>query len=114
MNRLIERNYRRLNVVGIVLFVGSLTISFTPFLEFFPGIAPNGYEAFFWIAMGYAVFSYSIVLLFVINFSRSRLNNNDGGSEKTPSSNWWTNIKILVTSIVCWFVLLMLFWSLAD
>jgi hypothetical protein len=114
MNRLIERNYRRLNIFGIVLFVGSLTVCFTPFLEFFPGIAPNGYEVLFYLVIGYAVFSYSIVLLFVINFSRSRVINNDGGLEKSPTSNWFTNIKIFGTSIFCWVVLLMLFWSFSD
>ncbi len=63
--------YSWLNYLGVFLLVGSSTIIFTPFLELFPSIAPNGYEALIWIAWGIGIFIFSIILLIVTNVLKS-------------------------------------------
>ena len=59
------------NYLGVFLLVGSSTIIFTPFLELFPNIAPNGYEALYWIAWGIGIFIFSIIILIVTNVLKS-------------------------------------------
>ena len=63
-------NIGGLNYFGLFLLFSSSSIIFTPLLENFPNLAPNGWEILIWLAWGYAVFAFSIILLIVNNVFR--------------------------------------------
>ena len=59
-----------LNYFGLFLLFSSSSIIFTPMLEHFPNLAPTGWEVLIWLAWGYAIFAFSIILLIVNNVFR--------------------------------------------
>ena len=65
-----QGNRRGMNYFGSFLLCSSSSIIFTPLLENFPSLAPNGWEILIWLALGYAIFAYSIILLIVNNVFR--------------------------------------------
>ena len=86
---------RGLNYFGLFLLFSSSSIIFTPLLENFPGLAPNGWEILIWLAWGYAIFAYSIILLIVNNVFRFLENQRADRSPSKPTRNWLRNIKTL-------------------
>ena len=63
-------NIGGLNYFGLFLLFSSSSIIFTPLLENFPNLATNGWEVLIWLAWGYAIFAFSIILLIVNNVFR--------------------------------------------
>ena len=68
--RLRTTNRNGLNYFALFLLFSSSSIIFTPMLEHFPNLAPNGWEVLIWLAWGYAIFAFSIILLIVNNVFR--------------------------------------------
>ena len=110
--RLRKANRRGLNYFGLFLLFSSSSIIFTPLLENFPSLAPNGWEILIWLAWGYAIFAYSIILLIVNNVFRFLENQRAHRSTPKPTRNWLRNLKTLGTSLLLWFALLILLWNL--
>ena len=103
---------RGLNYFAFFLLFSSSSIIFTPLLENFPNLAPNGWEILIWLAWGYAIFSYSIILLIVNNVFRFLENRRSNLSPSPPSRNWLKNLKTLGMSLLLWFALLIILWSI--
>jgi hypothetical protein len=110
--RLRKANRRGLNYIGLFLLFSSSSIIFTPLLENFPSLAPNGWEILIWLAWGYAIFAYSIILLIVNNVFRFLENKRTDRSPSQPTRNWLRNLKTLGMSLLLWFALLILLWNL--
>jgi hypothetical protein len=106
-------NRKGLNYFGLFLFFSSSSIIFTPLLENFPSLAPNGWEILIWLAWGYAIFAYSIILLIVNNVFRFLENKRTDRSPSQPTRNWLRNLKTLGTSLLLWFALLLILWNLS-
>jgi hypothetical protein len=104
-------NRRGLNYVGLFLLFSSASFIFTPLLENFPSLAPNGWEILIWLAWGYAVFAYSIVLLIVNNVFRFLENSRADGSTSHPTRHWLKNLKTLAISFLLWFALIIVVWT---
>jgi hypothetical protein len=109
-----KANRTGLNYFGLILLFSSSSVIFTPLLENFPSLAPNGWEILIWLAWGYAIFAYSIVLLFVNNVFRFLENRRADGSASHPSRNWLRNLKTLGTSLLVWVALILILWTLVD
>ena len=107
-----KANRRGLNYFGLLLLFSSSSIIFTPLLENFPGLAPNGWEILIWLAWGYAIFTYSIILLIVNNVFRFLENQRADRAPSKPTRNWLRNLKTLGTSLLLWFALLIILWNL--
>ena len=107
-----KANRRGLNYFGLLLLLSSSSIIFTPMLEHFPSLAPNGWEILIWLAWGYAIFTYSIILLIVNNVFRFLENQRADRSTSEPTRNWLRNLKTLGTSLLLWFALLIILWNL--
>ncbi len=105
-------NRKGLNYFGLFLFFSSSSIIFTPLLENFPSLAPNGWEILIWLAWGYAIFAYSIILLIVNNVFRFLEKQRADGFPSQPTRNWLRNLKTLGTSLLLWFALLLILWNL--
>jgi hypothetical protein len=110
--RLRKANRRGLNYFGLFLLFSSSSIIFTPLLENFPSLAPNGWEILIWLAWGYAIFAYSIILLIVNNVFRFLENKRTDRSPSQPTRNWLRNLKTLGMSLLLWFGFLMILWNL--
>ena len=66
-----KRHYAGLNYFGAFLLIASSSIIFTPLLENFQNeCCPNGWEVLIWLAWGYAIFSFAIILLITTNVIR--------------------------------------------
>ena len=107
-----KANRRGLNYFGLFLLFSSSSIIFTPLLENFPSLATNGWEILIWLAWGYAIFTYSIILLIVNNVFRFLENQRADRSTSEPTRNWLRNLKTLGTSLLLWFALLIILWNL--
>ena len=105
-------NRRGMNYFGLFLLFSSSSIIFTPFLENYPSLAPNGWEILIWLAWGYAIFAYSIILLIVNNVFRFLENQRADGSPSQPTRTWLRNLKTLGTSLLLWFAFLIILWNL--
>mgnify|MGYP007042151277 CR=1 FL=1 len=103
---------RGMNYFGFFLLFCSSSVIFTPLLEHFPGVAPNGWEIFIWLAWGYAIFVYSIILLFVNNVFRFLENQRVNLSTSPPNRNWLKNLKTLGVSLLLWFALIIILWNI--
>ena len=110
--RLRKANRRGLNYFGLFLLFSSSSIIFTPLLENFPSLAPNGWEILIWLAWGYAIFTYAIILLIVNNVFQFLGNQSADWSPSQPTRNWLRNLKTLGMSLLLWFALLILLWNL--
>ena len=106
-----KANRRGLNYVGLFLLVSSSSVIFTPLLENFPSLAPNGWEILIWLAWGYAIFAYSIILLIVNNVFRFLEKERADSSTSKQTRKWLRNLKTLGTSFLLWFVLLIILWN---
>jgi hypothetical protein len=106
-------NYARLNYFGLFLLVSSSSIIFTPLLESFPNLAPNGWEILIWLAWGYAIFTFSIIFLITTNVFGFLENQRADSSTSHPPRNWVKNLKILGTSLLLWFALILLLMALS-
>ena len=99
-----KANGRGLNCFGLLLLISSSSILFTPLLENFPSIAPNGWEILIWLAWGYAIFAYSIILLIVNNvfrfLERKKANLSPSPAESTLAQKS-QNPRNEFTSLVC-------------
>lgn len=104
-------NRKGMNYFGLFLLFSSSSVIFTPLLENFPGLAPNGWEILIWLAWGYAIFTYSIILLIVNNVFRFLENQRADRSPSQPTRNWLRNLKTLGTSLLLWFALLVILWN---
>ena len=109
--RLRKANRRGLNYFGLFLLFSSSSIIFTPLLENFPSLAPNGWEILIWLAWGYAVFAYSIVLLIVNNVFRFLENSRADMSTSHPTRHWLKNLKTLAISFLLCFALIIVVWT---
>jgi hypothetical protein len=105
-------NIGGLNYFGLFLLFSSSSIIFTPLLESFPNLAPNGWEALIWLAWGYAIFAFSIILLIVNNVFRFLENQRADRSTSHPTRNWRKNLKTLGTILLLWFALIIILWTL--
>ena len=105
-------NIGGLNYFGLFLLFSSSSIIFTPLLEFFPNLAPNGWEALIWLVWGYAIFTFSIILLIVNNVFRFLENQRADRSTSHPTRNWRKNLKTLGTSLLLWFALIIILSTL--
>ena len=105
-------NIGSLNYFGLFLLFSSSSIIFTPLLESFPNLAPNGWEIFIWLAWGYAIFTFSIILLIVNNVFRFLKNKRADRSTSHPNRNWLKNLKIPGTSLLLWLALIIILWTL--
>jgi len=103
-----KANRRGMNYCGLFLLFSSSSIIFTPLLENFPSVAPNGWEILIWLAGGYAMFTFSIILLIVNNVFRFLENQKSDGSPSHPTRNWLKNFKTLGTSLLLWFALIII------
>ena len=103
---------RGMNYFGLFLLFSSSSVIFTPLLENFPSLAPNGWEILIWIAGGYAIFAYAIILLIVNNVFQFLGNQRADWSTSQPTRNWVRNLKILGMSLLLWFALLTILWNL--
>ena len=101
-----------LNYFGLFLLFSSASIIFTPMLEHFPNLAPNGWEVLIWLAWGYATFAFSIILLIVNNVFRFIENQRADRPTSHPNRNWLKNLKILGTSLLLWLILIIILWTL--
>ena len=130
--RLKQSNRKGMNYFGLLLFFSSSSIIFTPLLENFPSIAPNGWEILIWLAWGYAILAYSIILLIVNNvlrfienqredlspFSTKRNwlsdleNQGENTSPLPPNRNWLKNLNTLGMSLLLWFALIIVLWTI--
>jgi hypothetical protein len=104
-------NRRGLNYLGLFLLFSSASFIFTPLLENFPSLAPNGWEILIWLAWGYAVFAYSIVLLIVNNVFRFLENSRADMSTSHPTRHLFKNLKTLAISFLLWFALIIVVWT---
>jgi hypothetical protein len=107
-----KANRRGMNYFGLFLLFSSSSIIFTPLLENFPSIAPNGWEILIWLALGYAIFVYSIILLIVNNVFRFLENQRVNRSTSPPNQNWLNNLKTLGVSLLLWFALIIILWNI--
>ena len=107
-----KANRRGMNYFGLFLLFSSSSIIFTPLLENFPSIAPNGWEILIWLALGYAIFVYSIILLIVNNVFRFLENQRVNLSTSPPNRNWLKNLKTLGVSLLLWFALIIILWNI--
>ena len=109
--RLRTTNRNGLNYFALFLLFSSSSIIFTPLLENFPSLAPNGWEILIWLAWGYAIFSFSIILLIVdkvfgfLEYQRTEW------STSHPARHWLKNLKTLGTSLLLWFGLIIISWT---
>ena len=102
-----------LNYFALFLLFSSSSIIFTPLLENFPGLAPNGWEILIWLAWGYAIFFFSIILLIVNKVFGSPENQRTESSPSHPTRHWLKNLKILGTSLLLLFGLIIIIWTFA-
>jgi uncharacterized membrane protein len=110
-----KRHYAGLNYFGVFLLISSSSIIFTPLLENFQNeCCPNGWEVLIWLALGYAIFSFAIILLITTNVVRFLEKKRADESESHATRNWVKNFKILGTSLLLWFTLIIMFWTLFD
>ena len=107
-----KADIRGMNYFGFFLLFSSSSVIFTPLLEHFPGVAPNGWEILIWLALWYAIFAYSIILLIVNNVFRFLENKRTDRSPSQPTRNWLRNLKTLGMSLLLWFGFLMILWNL--
>ena len=107
-----KANRTGLNYFGLILLFSSSSVIFTPLLEHFPGVAPNGWEILIWLAWGYAIFTYAIILLIVNNVFQFLGNQSADWSASQPTRNWLRNLKTLGMSLLLWFGFLMILWNL--
>ena len=103
---------RGMNYFGLFLLFSSSSVIFTPLLENFPSIAPNGWEILIWLAWGYAIFAYSIILLIVNNVFRFLENQRVNLSTSPPNRNWLKHLKTLGVSLLLWFALIIILWNI--
>ena len=103
---------RGMNYFGFSLLFCSSSVIFTPLLEHFPGVAPNGWEIWIWLAWGFAIFTYAIILLIVNNVFQFLGNQSADWSASQPTRNWLRNLKTLGMSLLLWFGFLMILWNL--
>lgn len=110
-----KRHYAGLNYFGAFLLIASSSIIFTPLLESFQDeCCPNGWEVLIWLAWGYAIFTFAIILLITTNVIRFLENKRANESGIHATRNWVKNFKILGTSLVLWFTLIIIFWTLFE
>jgi len=109
--RLRKANRKGLNYFGLFLLLSSSSVIFTPLLENFPSLAPNGWEILMWLALGYAIFLYSIILLIVNNLFRFLENQRANPSPLPLNRNWLKNLKTLGVSLLLWFGLIVILWN---
>ena len=107
-----QGNRRGMNYFGSFLLCSSSSIIFTPLLENFPSLAPNGWEILIWLALGYAIFAYSIILLIVNNVFRFLENKRLDLSPSPTTRNWVKNLKTLGLSLLLWFALIIVLWNI--
>ena len=107
-----QANRKGMNYFGLFLLFSSSSIIFTPLLENFPSIAPNGWEILIWLAWGYAIFAYSIILLIVNNVFRFLENKRSNLSPSPQNRNWIKNLKTLGLSLLLWFALIIVLWNI--
>tara|TARA_B100001173_G_scaffold286107_1_gene273537 strand:- start:31 stop:396 length:366 start_codon:yes stop_codon:yes gene_type:complete len=107
-------NIGGLNYFGLFLLFSSSSIIFTPLLENFPNLATNGWEVLIWLAWGYAIFAFSIILLIVNNVFRFLENQRTDRPPSHPNRNWLKNLKIIGTSLLLWFALIIILWTLPE
>jgi len=100
-----------LNYFGVFLLFSSSLIIFTPFMEQFPGVAPNGWEILIWLAWGYAVFAYSIFFLFVTNLFKFIEEKKEDSNTSPPVRYWVKNLKIMGLSFLIWIASIIIFWN---
>ena len=108
----IKASGKGLNYLGSFLLISSSSIIFTPLLENFPGLAPNGWEILVWILWGIAIFAYAVILLIVNNVFRFLENQSADRSTSQPTRNWVRNLKTLGTSFLLWCALWIILWTL--
>ena len=101
-----------LNYFGVFLLLSSSSIIFTPLLEYFPGLAPNGWEILIWLLWGIAIFAYAVILLIVNNVFRFLENQRADRSTTQPARHWVRNLKTLGTSLLLWVALWIVLWTL--
>ena len=107
-----QANRRGMNYFGSILLVSSSSIIFTPLLENFPSLAPNGWEILIWLAWGYAIFAYSIIFLIVNNVFRFLENKKPNLFPSHTNRNWLKNLKTPGLSLLIWFVLIIVLWNI--
>ncbi len=103
---------RGMNYFGLFLLFSSSSVIFTPLLEHFPALAPNGWEILIWLAWGYAIFTYAIILLIVNKLFQFLENQSADLSASQPTRNWLINLKTLGMSLLLWFAFLIILWNL--
>ena len=107
-----QANRRGMNYFGSILLGSSSSIIFTPLLENFPSLAPNGWEILIWLAWGYAIFAYSIIFLIVNNVFRFLENKKPNLFPSHTNRNWLKNLKTPGLSLLIWFVLIIVLWNI--
>tara|TARA_B110000444_G_scaffold153918_1_gene144037 strand:- start:121 stop:477 length:357 start_codon:yes stop_codon:yes gene_type:complete len=104
-----KKVYTSLNYLGLFLLLTSSMVIFTPALELFPSVAPNGWEALVWIAWGIAIFTFAIIFLIITNLFKFLSKGQEEKSESKSGISWFQSIKIPVLALILMYLLSFLF-----